>query len=231
MNHAFQLILLPGLGTDHRLLESQRAQFPQLAVPPWIPPRHNESLAAYALRMAETVKPSGQRPLLLGGVSLGGMLACEMARHLKPDALVLIASCRTRHGLRSIYKAGRPLLPLIPLPAWSIAKLLAAPAAKLAKGVPPHRIDLAIRMFKEADSRFMHWALQALLRWEATPLYGVRVFQIHGCRDLLIPADRVPADVVIPDGGHLINVTHAAEVNEFIAGVAAQTSTVAACEQ
>ena len=43
------------------------------------------------------------------------MLAYEMARHLKPDAVVLIASCRTRHGLRPLYRAGRRLLPLIPV--------------------------------------------------------------------------------------------------------------------
>ena len=98
---AFQLILLPGLGADHRLLEPQRRAFPQLIVPPWIPPRKNESLPDYAARMAETVTPSRDVPLVLGGVSFGGMLAYEMARHLKPDAVVLIASCRNRRGLRS----------------------------------------------------------------------------------------------------------------------------------
>ena len=92
----FQLILLPGLGADHRLLEPQRAAFPQLVVPPWIPPRKRESLPQYAARMAETVTPSRDVPLILGGVSFGGMLAYEMARYLKPDAVVLIASCRTR---------------------------------------------------------------------------------------------------------------------------------------
>ena len=71
-------------------------------------------------------------------------------------------------------------------------------------------------MFKEMDSRFMHWVLQAILDWEPTPLEGVRVFQIHGAPR---PADSRPAGRgrrVIPDGGHLINVTHAKEVNAFL---------------
>jgi len=57
----FQLVLLPGLGTDHGLLEPQRAEFPQLTVPAWIPPLKNESLPHYAERLAETVasKPTG----------------------------------------------------------------------------------------------------------------------------------------------------------------------------
>jgi pimeloyl-ACP methyl ester carboxylesterase len=63
----------------------------------------------------------------------------------------------------------------------------------------------------------MHWTLRAILSWESTPLKGVPVFQIHGRRDPLIPARRVEADVMIPDGGHLINMTHADEVNAFMA--------------
>ncbi|MFZ1934503.1 MAG: thioesterase domain-containing protein, partial [Thermoguttaceae bacterium] len=84
MNSTLQLILLPGLGADHRLLEPQRAAFPQLIVPPWIPPRKHESLPQYAERMAQTVAPPHDVPLVLGGVSFGGMLAYEMARWLKP---------------------------------------------------------------------------------------------------------------------------------------------------
>ena len=86
-----------------------------------------ESLPDYAARMAATIKPSGDSPLVIGGVSFGGMLAYEMARHMKADAVVLIASCRTRHGLRPAYHAGHKLLPLIPLWMWNLAKLLAGP--------------------------------------------------------------------------------------------------------
>jgi pimeloyl-ACP methyl ester carboxylesterase len=220
MNNRFQLILFPGLGADHRLLAPQRDAFPQLCVPPWIPPRKNESLPDYAARMTETVAPSRDVPLVLGGVSFGGMLAYEMARRLKPDAVVLIASCRSPAGLRLAFRVGRPLLPWIPLCAWSVAKLFSTPVVRIRLGVPPTQKDMAVRMFKESDSRFMHWTLHAILHWDPTPLDGVRVFQIHGGRDPLIPVRRVQPDRIIPDGGHMINVSHAEEVNYFIRAAA-----------
>jgi pimeloyl-ACP methyl ester carboxylesterase len=215
--NGFQLILLPGLGADHRLLEPQRAAFPQLIVPPWIPPRKNESLPQYAQRMAEMVEPAHDAPLVLGGVSFGGMLAYEMARYLKPKAVVLIASCRTRESLRPIYSRPRWLLPAIPVQAWSVAQLLSGPVLRMTHRRSVAKRELLIAMFKDSDARFMHWVLQAILRWQATPLDGIPVLQIHGGRDPLIPANRVHADVIIPNGGHLINLTHAEDVNAFLA--------------
>jgi len=62
----------------------------------------------------------------------------------------------------------------------------------------------------------MRWALRALLNWDPAPLQDTAVRQIHGRRDRIIPARRVEADEIVPGGGHLINLTHAEQVNEFI---------------
>jgi pimeloyl-ACP methyl ester carboxylesterase len=212
--------LVPGLGADYRLLEPQRLAFPQLAIPSWISPDSNETLPKYAARLAETVSVSRDRPLILGGVSLGGMLACEMATHLKPDAVVLIASCRSPRAIRpSLYHAGHWLLPFLPQKAWELAKWLAGLALALRWSVPAERRDLAVTMFREMDSQFMDWALRALLHWQPTPLSNFRIHHIHGRRDRLISARRVNADRLIADGGHLINVTHAEQVNAFVSQI------------
>ena len=84
------VIFLPGLGADGRLFASQREVFPDLITPPWLPPAPHEDLAQYAVRLAGTLPLI--RPLFLGGCSFGGMAAYEMARILKPDALVLMGS-------------------------------------------------------------------------------------------------------------------------------------------
>lgn len=215
-NTPFQLVLVPGLGTDHRLLEPQLAAFPDVIIPPWIPFRNRESLPDYATRLAKTIELAGDRPLILGGVSLGGMLAYEMTKHLKPAVTVLIASCRTRRGLRDFYRTAGRLLPLLPTAVWDVAKLFSGPVVRMRCGVPSQRKQLTIRMFKESDTSFLHNALQAILTWTPSPPPDSPVFHIHGDRDRLIPASRVAADHYVHDGGHLINMTHADEVNAYI---------------
>ena len=209
-----KLIFFPGLGADSRLFAPQQAAFPEMIVPPWIPPINGEGLADYAARMAAMI-PRGE-PIVLGGVSLGGMIAYEVARHVRPKAVILIASCRERKGLRIAYRAGGVLWPIIPKQVFRLAQLSAKPAMRLFGLVSAKHQNTLVEMFREMDPTFMHWAVSAILHWNPPPLANVPLFHIHGRRDRMIPARRVAPDQWIPDGGHLINITHAEEVNEFI---------------
>jgi pimeloyl-ACP methyl ester carboxylesterase len=212
--HRFQLVLIPGLGADFRQWEPQKQAFADLLVPDWIPPLGGETLPGYAARLAETLPR--ERPLILGGSSFGGMLACEMARHLQPRALILIGSCRSPQAVHAGVRLLRPLLTRIP--AWGIAaaKPLAPVAVQTFRRLTPEQRRHLAKAFWEGDCRFVSWAIRAILGWRPGPLGDTPVFHIHGRRDRMIRAARVAADVMLPDGGHLINLTHAKQVNEFI---------------
>ncbi|MGW8258356.1 MAG: alpha/beta fold hydrolase, partial [Thermoguttaceae bacterium] len=71
---------------------------------------------------------------------------------------------------------------------------------------------------------FMHWAVSAILHWTPTPLETTPTFQIHGALDRVIPLKSVAPEKIIADGGHLINITHAQSVNEYIREVVDRTS-------
>ncbi len=210
----FQLVLLPGLGADCRQWEPQAAAFPSLMVPPWIPPLRGDTLPSYAARWPETVPR--RKPLVLGGSSFGGMLACEMARHLQPRAVILVGSCRSPNALNRGVLWLRPILCRIP--CWGIrtAKPLAPLAVQTFRNLKPEFRRLCATMFKAADPQWMRWAIGAILGWQPTPLADTPVFQIHGRRDRMIRASMVAADCLLPDGGHLLNLSHAAQVNDFI---------------
>jgi len=86
----------------------------------------------------------------------------------------------------------------------------------LLPGLTQQQRRLCVEMFRDTDSRFMKWAVTAILGWEPSLLRGTDMFQIHGEKDRAIPASRIRADEVVPGGGHLINLTHADRVNGFL---------------
>ena len=63
------------------------------------------------------------------------------------------------------------------------------------------------------------WGCGAMLNWRAPEDLCCPVHHIHGSRDHLIPLQNVRqhVDLIVPGVGHVINVTHAAIVNRFIA--------------
>jgi pimeloyl-ACP methyl ester carboxylesterase len=110
------------------------------------------------------------------------------------------------------------LAPFIPAGFIKLAKLMAPfHSGRIGWSGAQHR-GLAAAMFRDADTAFLKWALAAVLDWRPSAMEGTPVYRIHGARDLVIPARLVTADVVVPRG-HLINLSHAEEVNRFIGQV------------
>ncbi len=211
-----RLVLLPGLGTDARLFGAQRAAFPALEVPDWIEPRAREPLAGYAQRLAARIDPSS--PLVIGGVSLGGMLALEMARHLPARRVVLIGSCThpraVSPALRWVERLSRPW----PTGLLERLTILAPLFVGLGGTVPREGRRLLARMAQEVPAAFIRWGARAILEWPGGPDPGVPVTHIHGGRDWVIPRGRVEPTHTIPEGSHVLNLSHPKAVNEFLRG-------------
>ena len=70
-------------------------------------------------------------------------------------------------------------------------------------------------MASPVPSSFFKWGCSAILDWRPSPV-SAPVFHLHGDRDLLIPVHRVRPTQVVRGGGHLLNLTHPAEVTSFI---------------
>lgn len=214
VNDQPRLVLLPGMGCDRRLFEPQFAAFPRLEVPPWLEPRHEESLTAYGRRMAATVADDG--PIVLGGMSMGGMVALEMARYLPVKRVILIASCRSGRCIRRSLCLPERLAR--PLPAL-VYKALHPAAPLLIRGgrLSDQQRALFVTMVRDTDHHFLKWACGAILRWsfDAGGAAAIPIAHIHGRQDWLIPAERVQPDALLP-GGHMIHWSHTEAVNDFI---------------
>jgi pimeloyl-ACP methyl ester carboxylesterase len=209
-----RLVLFPGLGADWRLLKRQQAMAAEVEVPKWIEPHEKESLSAYAKRLAERIDARGR--FFLGGVSLGGMLAVEMAKWLRPAGVFVISSCRRAASLPELYRTLVQGTQWVP-PTFLQVGALHPPFLELMFGPLNEEAEATLlEMVSDSKPEFIHWGLGAIFGWEGKGKIDVPVFQIHGGMDRCLPVCWEDADEVIEDGGHMINITHAREVNGFI---------------
>jgi pimeloyl-ACP methyl ester carboxylesterase len=214
-NTPIRTIMLPGLGADVRLFDPQRAVLPRLEVPTWLPNREEETLAEYGRRMAATIDTT--EPFYLGGASFGGMVAQEMARHVRPRGVLLIASCRRGEAIAPHLKYFVRFADLFPERVFEGGLGLSqAFASKFGKLLPTEEALLG-EMFAGVSAQFVRWGIAAITAWPGVEGLDMPVFHIHGSDDEWIRLEAVQPDRVIPGGGHLINLTHAAAVNAFLA--------------
>ena len=207
MPDAKPLILLPGMMADHRLLASQQTAFPNLVVPAWPEHRPSDTIGNFAERLADTLRPIG--PCFVGGVSFGGVVALELARHLDSLGCILISSVRSSGELPLRFRLCRG-------------------AGFLSQSAFDTVTSVAVRSFRPSmpraarrrsdrllSSPFFCWATRAMLRWTACDP-GVPIAQIHGDADLTFPVERTQPDQIVDRAGHMLVSTHSEIVNQFI---------------
>ncbi len=226
------LILLPGLGADARLFDPQREAFGDAVwTPDWIDPRSsNESLGHYAQRWAESVNArvaefDDDRPWFLGGASMGGMLAVEMVAHLErlPGALLLIASAQSTPDYPWYLDLSASLVSrLSPRHAASLLRFGALPMG-LRDGQDEPAYKKLMAMAKDADPDGLAWAMGAAAEWTypgpPETLDGQAfppIHHIHGQNDWMIPLDPSAAHTVVPQGRHVLTLSHPQAVNRWL---------------
>ena len=236
INHTTTLVFLPGIGANHRLFKHQTAAFPNSYAADWIDPLPTESLEQYAVRLAEiirtelTKRPSA--PVIVCGVSLGGMVAPYVARHLNAAGCILICSIRgPKEFPRWCYLDWCFMRHCFPLRMVRIFLLqLGAKFLLLLPGLRQRFVEFEVgqqmteiptRRFAGLSRMMFDWAYR---RHEETepPVFSGPTLQVHGTRDPLLPMRLTSPDVCIPGGRHTLPFSHPEEVNEIIARFVAE---------
>jgi pimeloyl-ACP methyl ester carboxylesterase len=213
--HVERVILIPGLGADERLFGSQRTAGLTFEVPTLPIPKRSEDMTHYALRLCDRLRLDG--PCVLGGVSFGGMLACEMAAHCDARAVVLIAACRDRAAIPRYYYGAELISRLLP---DVLIRRRCATSSRLLAGIEnldAEQFELIHDMAQRISVPFLRRTARMILGWRGSPQLSCPVHHVHGRLDRVIPVRQLRPDVIIEQGGHLINMTHAGQVNQFIA--------------
>lgn len=206
-----KVYFISGLAADRRVFKYIR--LPSRFEPEyidWISPKPGEPLKDYSLRIGSVINKN--EPFILVGLSLGGMIATEIARQNPPVKLVLISSIPVSADLpfyfRAIGKLGlHKVVPVSFLKSASIIKRFFSAEATADKNY----LRQAIR---ESDPVFVRWAVNAILNWKATE--PVECVHIHGTQDLLLPCKYTKPTHFIKGAGHMMILTRGREINHIL---------------
>jgi surfactin synthase thioesterase subunit len=207
-----KVYFISGLGADERVFKHiQLPGYCQAVHLNWIRPEKNESLKEYSLRMAQRINT--KEPFALVGLSLGGMVAIEIAKELKPQKTVLISSIPRSSCMPWYYKfAGTLRLhKIIPI---RFIKQLSSIKRLFTTETSEDKKMLRV-MIKESDPTFIRWAFAAALKWRSEELPR-NLHHIHGSADEILPIRFSKPDHVISKAGHMMILNRAKRINEIL---------------
>lgn len=177
----------------------------------WIKPEKNESLAAYALRLAQRIDTS--EPFVLIGLSFGGMLASEIAKQYKPVMTILISSIPISSHLPGYFKVAAKLRLHRMVPV-SLLKTAASMKRLFTRETNADK-RLILQAIRESDASLIRWSMDAILKWKNDQA-PAPCCHIHGTRDELLPIRYTNPTHAIKKGGHMLVLTDARMVNDIL---------------
>jgi len=200
---------ISGLGADERVFSFLKLENIRQHHIHWIAPEPHEPLQAYSGRLLSQIKT--KRPVIVG-ISFGGIMAAEIGKLLASEKIILISSVKTRHQLPFYLRAAGKLRLHYLLPKFLMQKTNGVVYWLFGVRSKPEK-ELLRSVIRDSDPVFTKWAIGKILRWENTEILPNSV-SIHGTKDQLLPYTK--ADFTVMNGGHLMIVSHAAEVSDLL---------------
>lgn len=205
------IYLLPGQGADCRLFKY--IKFPYDTVHLEFPvPEKNTTLREYAHGFIPRIDTS--RPIILIGVSLGGMICSELADTLEPEITIVISSAKYRAELPGRYKFQKtiPLNKIIPkgMTKWG-AKVL-APLVEPARKQDTETFN---SMIEAKDPAYFKRTVDMVINWDKQG-YDNSIIHIHGDKDHTLPHRKVRYDYLVENGTHMMVYIRGDEISKLI---------------
>lgn len=202
--------LLPGLATDKRLFSGLRLEGFEARVLEWPAYRKGEGLPEIAARMAPMV--DADRPHVLAGVSMGGMVAQELAALTDPRHVVLISSVTGPQQFPPLLHLARGLTLYHLITDGTIR--FSRPFRRYFGTSDPEHAALLHRMAIDQGGQQIRRGAKAILQWQG-PRWQGPVTRIHGDADHLLPI-KGKVEHVVRGGTHPMVLSRAAEVSAVL---------------
>ena len=206
------IYVFSGLGADERVFCKLDFSGFEVVFIRWITPEKRETIERYAGRLMAQLKTPN--PVLLG-LSFGGIMAVEVAKLMPTRKVILLSSAKNRREIPFYYRFFGALNLHKCLPS----RLLTTPnfVTDWFFGVQtPEDKAILAAILRDTDPIFLALAMDKIARWKNTQAIS-NLTHIHGKKARILPIRYVRADISIPQGGHLMALTHANKISEILA--------------
>lgn len=207
---------MPGLAASTTIFE--RIALPEdtfeVHLLEWEIPLEHESLQDYAKRIAQNIKHSN--PVLVG-VSFGGILVQEMAKHIEARKVIIISSvkCNAEFPRRMKIAKTTKAYKLIPM-------RLILNVENLAKFSFGEKINKRLKLYEKflsvRDIRYLDWAIEQVILWDRTKI-DESVIHIHGDEDEVFPIKYIANCKVVKGGTHIMILNKFKWLNENLPSI------------
>ena len=195
-----------GIKLDDTLFEVHRLQ--------WFQPEQGISFEDYAKKMCQQIKAS--KPVLLG-VSFGGMLVQEMARHIATKKVIVVSSVKSAKELpkRMIFAKYTKVHKLLPTGLINNVELLAKYAfgETVTKRLALYEMYLSIR-----DKYYIDWSIDNIVNWKEKEKLP-NLIHIHGEKDAVFPIKKIENCIRVKNGTHTMIIHRAKWFNEHLPSI------------
>lgn len=211
-----KIYLIPGQGSDARIYSN--IDFPEQYETVHIKyelPTEGQSLKSYAKQLAAQIPEDDN--FVLVGVSLGGMLASEIAEIKQPEKVILISSAKNATELPARYNFQKSL-PLYKFVGPRLSKSGAQFLQPIVEPDSKNERETFQAMMNDKDPVFLKRTIEMIIEWDKkTNRDGI--VHIHGNKDKTIPIKHVSYDYLVENGSHMMALTRGAEISAILSEV------------
>jgi len=200
------------MGANKKVFERIKLDDYKLNFIEWLIPLKGEKIESYAKRMSVNIDTS--KPVILIGMSFGGIIVQEISRLITVEKTVIISTVKNKNELPILYKLSSTLSlhKLIPSVFFHNTKIL----SKLLFGKNGKSLIKTMeRYFTMRDIRYSRWGIDVVVNWKYDE-YPKNLLHIHGTKDSVFPAKHIRNATFIVGGTHLMIFNKANEVNKHI---------------